>query len=301
MSMLRQSNTFVLLTVGTLMAPLALAGPIPFFFTTGAPDGRLGAASRPGPSPEIEAADDFFTTESLTTLNSATFVGLLPVGFSTSDVTVELYRVFPKDSVSPPDGRVPTRVNSPSDNAVATRDSAVAGQLSFTTTDLGAFTVANSILNGINALPNVTTGGEGPITGREVQFTVTFMSPFLLPADHFFFVPQVQLSSGNFFWLSTPRSAPLFLGDLQAWIRNAPLDPDWLRMGTDIVGGTGTFNMAFSLTGSSVPEPSTFGLYCLGFITMVCRARQFRINEFKDDRIRRTAPVSRRRRSAKIF
>src|SRR5260370_4198158 len=135
MFMLRQTNTFVLLTVGTLMPPLACANTIPFFVTTGAPDGRLGAASRPGTSPEIEAADDFFTMASLTTLNSSTFVGLIPLGASISDVTVELYRVFPLDSVNPPDGRVPTRVNSPSDNAFATRDSGVSGQLTFTTTE----------------------------------------------------------------------------------------------------------------------------------------------------------------------
>ena len=37
------------------------------------------------------------------------------------------------------------------------------------------------------------------------------------------------------------------------------LDPDWLRVGTDIVGGTTppTFNMAFSLDGTVVPEPAT--------------------------------------------
>jgi hypothetical protein len=269
-----QTSAFVLLTCGTLMTCPAFGGA--FFFTTGAPDGRLGAASRPAPSPEIEAADDFFTTDILTTLTSATFVGLLPVGATITDVTVELYRVFPKDSLNPPDARVPTRANSPSDNAFGTRDSGVAGQLTFTTADLGTFTAGNSILNGINPVPNSTTGGEGGVTGREVQFNVSFTSSFLLPADHYFFVPQVQLASGNFYWLSTARSAPLFPGDLQAWIRNAPLDPDWLRMGTDIVGGTGTFNMAFSVAGTTVPEPSTLGLYGLGLLAMVCVARQWR-------------------------
>jgi hypothetical protein len=66
--MLGQTNTLVLLTLGTLMSSPAFAGTVPFFFTTGAPDGRLGAASRPGPSPEIEAADDFFTLDGITTL-----------------------------------------------------------------------------------------------------------------------------------------------------------------------------------------------------------------------------------------
>ena len=34
-------------------------------------------------------------------------------------VVVEFYRVFPKDSTDPPSGHVPTRVNSPSDAALA--------------------------------------------------------------------------------------------------------------------------------------------------------------------------------------
>jgi hypothetical protein len=37
---------------------------------------------------------------------------------------------------------------------------------------------------------------------------------------------------------------------LQQWVRNANLDPDWLRVGTDIVGGT-TFNGSFSLLGET--------------------------------------------------
>ena len=46
--------------------------------------------------------------------------------------------------------------------------------------------------------------------------------------------------------------------DLQAWIRNANLAPDWLRIGTDIIGA-GTFNMTFSLTGNTIPEAGTPG------------------------------------------
>ena len=41
------------------------------------------------------------------------------------------------------------------------------------------------------------------MTGQEVQFNVLFSTPFTLPADHYFFVPQVELSSGDFFWLSS--------------------------------------------------------------------------------------------------
>jgi hypothetical protein len=41
------------------------------------------------------------------------------------------------------------------------------------------------------------------------------------------------------------------------------LAPNWLRIGTDIVGAAAggpapTYNMAFSLNGQTVPEPSTW-------------------------------------------
>jgi hypothetical protein len=221
----------------------------------------MGMASRPpGGLIEIESADDFILTNP-TTINGATFTGLLPSGapLSSSEVGVEIYRVFPLDSVNPPDGRVPTRTNSPSDNTFDFRDSG--SNLTFTATLLnGNFSVANSVLNGINPSPGQTTGGEGPVSGEEVLFTATFTSPFNLPPDHYFFVPQVRLASGNFFWLST-AGPPQFTGDLQTWIRNANLDPDWLRVGTDIVGGTPRFDAAFSLNGTVVPEPSTASLF----------------------------------------
>jgi len=145
---------------------------------------------------------------------------------------------------------VPTRVNSPSDNAFDSRDSD-AGNLTFTAVIVSAnFNVANSVVNGINKIPNQTTGGEGPVTGQEVFFNVTFTTPFVLAPDHYFFKPTVGLTSGNFLLLST-TTPPLFTGDLQAWIRNTNLDPDWLRIGTDIVGGNPAprFNEAFSLSG----------------------------------------------------
>jgi hypothetical protein len=140
--------------------------------------------------------------------------------------------------------------------------------------------VANSVLNGINPSPNQTTGGEGPVSGEEVQFSITFTPGAVLPADHYFFKPQVGLSSGNFYWLSTARSAPLFPGDLQAWIRNTNLDPDWSRIGTDIVGGTSppTFNMAFSLQGNDIPEPGTLSMVFVGSIAIaILRQRGHRL------------------------
>jgi hypothetical protein len=159
-------------------------------------------------------------------------------------------------------------VNSPSDVAFDSRDSG-SGTLSFTPgIQASSFTAANSVLNGINRLPNQKTLGEGAVTGQQVQFNVVFNTPFVLPADHYFFVPQVQLASGDFFWLSAPRPIvppgtpfPLGATDLQSWIRNENLDPDWLRIGTDIVGA-GAFNAAFTVNGDlePVPEPATLAL-----------------------------------------
>jgi hypothetical protein len=254
--------------VGLLTALPAAATP--FFFSTGNPDGLMATASRPDvpPGSEIESADDFLLN-SETRITRATFTGLLPLGAplgNITDVVVEIYRVFPKDSTNPPDGRVPTRINSPSDVAFDSRG-LTAGSLTVDANVLSAsFTAANSVLNGIHPLPNVTTGGEGPLTGEEVQFTVNFVTPFDLPADHYFFVPQVELSSGNFFWLSAANpivggTGP-FTPDLQEWIRNSALQPDWLRVATDIVGvAPPVFNATFSLTGDVVvPEPASLSL-----------------------------------------
>jgi hypothetical protein len=162
---------------------------------------------------------------------------------------------------------VPTRVNSPADVeiAAATRDGS-AGTLSFYSTTLTTpFSVGNSTVNGINKVPNQTTGGEGAMTGEEVQITITFNTPILLPAGHYFFRPEVLVTGGDFLYLSAPKPivspGTPFAGDLQAWTRNSNLSPDWLRIGTDIVGGTTppTFNMTFSLSGNTIPNAGTPG------------------------------------------
>jgi hypothetical protein len=238
-----------------------------FSFTTGDPDGLMATGSRPASTGkiDIESADDFLLTQP-TRINSATFTGLLPTGFSAGDIVsvgIEIYRVFPNDSTDPPSGNVPTRNNSPSDVALLELDSG-AGDLSFATAVLNAsFQAANSVLNGINPSPGQTTGGEGAVTGEEVRFDITFTNPLLLLPDHYFFVPQVELSTGDFLWLSAPRPNTIdpFAPDLQTWIRDENLDPDWLRVGTDIVGpGADTpapaFNGAFSLNGEAVPLPA---------------------------------------------
>ena len=250
------------------------AGAAPFLFSTGAPDGRMATASRPDTPGqfEIESADDFIAPNPVT-LTGATFTGLLTNGATLSDigqVRIEIYRVFPNDSQDPPSGNVPTRMNSPSDVAFADRDTAVGNMLSAASVLSAQFSALNSVQpGGIHPKPNQNTLGDGPVTGSEVQFTVSFDS-LSLPADHYFFIPQVEMQNGDFLWLSAPKpitqgTGP-FLPDLQSWTRDANLDPDWLRVGTDIVGGEvpPTFNGSFSLIGQVVPEPGTALLLALG-------------------------------------
>src|SRR6476620_11396721 len=116
--------------IGAVLALTAgLATPLlatPFFLTTGAPNGKgaLGALSRrPAPGKiETETADDFFLQET-TVIRSATITGLVPAGTpldNIRDVEVEIYHVFPLDSVTPPSNRVPSRTNSPSDVEIDT-------------------------------------------------------------------------------------------------------------------------------------------------------------------------------------
>jgi hypothetical protein len=244
-----------------------------FSFSTGNPDGKLGTLSRPasGGVVQTETADDFILSQA-TSINNATFVGLLPSGAPVSNITqveIEFYHVFPADSANPPSGKVPTRMNSPADVEIgsATRDSAD-GSLTFTASiGNSSFSVANTIVNKINPIPNQTTGGEGATTGEEVLINVSFSPGVLLPADHYFFRPEALLSSGDFLWLSAPKPivspGTPFNPDLQSWIRNDDLAPDWLRTGADIIGGT-AFNATFSLTGDTVPEPATIALFTAG-------------------------------------
>jgi hypothetical protein len=241
----------------------------PFFFATGSPTNQLGAISR-RPSPgniETETADDFLLQEP-TVISHATIFGLLPTGTpmdNIKDVEVEMYHIFPLDSdVSRTSGaplfstsKVPTRVNSPSDVEIDTATRARAeGTLEISASVLSAsFTVNNTVLNN-NISPN--GGSSGPLIGEEVKIDITFTNPIILPAGHYFFRPEVLLTNGDFLYVSGPRpivppAGTPFMPDLQAWIRNSTLAPDWLRIGADIIVGT-TFNMAFSLSGETVPD-----------------------------------------------
>ena len=286
------------LAIAILMIGIGLAQPAwaeHFFFSTGNPDGRLGALSR-RPSPgkiETETADDFALTET-TVISQVVITGLivpntLPLA-SISQVEVELYHVFPLDSDTTRTIHVPTRVNSPADVEIdtATRDP-LARTLSFSSTLLNpSFTVANSVVNGINASPNQLTHGEGPQSGEEVAITINFTTPIILPAGHYFFRPEVLVNGGDFLYLSAPRPIvppgtpfPAGVTDLQAWIRNSRLAPDWVRIGTDVIGADApatppTFNMTFSLAGNTIPEAGIPGEPNCHGQSASALARQFR-------------------------
>jgi hypothetical protein len=238
------------------------AGAAPFAFSTGQPDGKLGALSQPatGVALETETADDFVLTDT-TRIDGAIVVGLIPVNAALEDIAnveVEIYHVFPTDSADPPSGKVPARVNSPADVEIdsATRDGAK-GSLLFTASVLNpSFATLNSVATHLS----VGNGGDGAANGQAIRIGITFQPPIVLPPDHYFFRPEVEVTNWNFLYLSAPKPVVTpgtpFAMDLQAWIRNTALKPDWLRIGTDIVGGATppTFNMTFSLIGETLAE-----------------------------------------------
>jgi hypothetical protein len=280
----------VMVTVGVGLATLAWADP--FGFSTNDADGKLGALSQPVSSGklETETADDFILAET-TSIAQATITGLVVPGTALANiqnVEVELYHVFPTDSDQGRTPSVPSRANSPADVEIdtATRDGSL-GTLGFTTKLLHSdFTVANTVVNDLVVAPlDHVAHGEGPTSGDLVQITVTFDPPILLPAGHYFFRPEVQVNGSEFLYVSAPKpivppGTPLSL-DLQAWIRNSALSPDWLRIGTDIVGplpappAPPTFNMTFSLTGETIPDAGTPGQADCRDQTVSALAEQF--------------------------
>ncbi|HEY8005848.1 MAG TPA: hypothetical protein VIE66_03360 [Methylocella sp.] len=270
------------LSIGLLTDMPAVADP--FSFSTGNPDGKLAALSR-RPSAgniETETADDFVLTVP-TVISRAVIHGLIPLGTPLSGITqveIEVYHIFPKDSNTTRAITVPTRNNSPSDVEIdaATRDSSHKTLGFSATLESPSFTVANTVVNGIHPAPIQFTGGEGPATGEEVEIDITFTPPIFLPTEHYFFRPEAQVTGGNFLYLSAPDPivppGTPFMPDLQAWIRNSNLAPDWLRIGTDITH-QGPFNMTYSLAGETIPGAGTPGIPNCRGTTVSAMAHQF--------------------------
>src|SRR5207249_3999394 len=89
--------------------------------------------------------------------------------------------------------KVPTRINSPGDNEIENRDSA-AKELNFNADVLSTTFTALASVSSADKI-SVKSGGNGPVTGEEVEFDITFRNhPLDLAAGHYFFVPKVGLS-----------------------------------------------------------------------------------------------------------
>ena len=98
--------------IAVLLYPLLALPAFPAtIYNNDTPNNLIGVSSNPagGGRIEHEAGDDFILNAS-TLIAGGTFTGLIPTGATIANVVVEIYRVFPKDSVFPPDGRVLTRL-----------------------------------------------------------------------------------------------------------------------------------------------------------------------------------------------
>lgn len=271
------SSTLAVLAMGCFAGVVSAQDSSKVVISTGNTDGQVGALSAPAGTNllETETADDFDLGK-VTVISGASIVGVIPAGTplaNIKNVEVEIYNVFPLDSATP-SGNVPTRKNSPADHEIASATRDASNQtLVFRKSLLESnLTVQNSVVSGINKMINgdpttTITHGEGPETGQEVRIDIVFTNPILLPAGHYFFRPEVQVTDGRFLFASAPKpivapGTPI-PGDLQAWIRNSALAPDWLRVGTDIIAGVPpvppTFNMTFTLTGNAILAPGTPG------------------------------------------
>jgi hypothetical protein len=241
----------------------------PFFFSTGTPDGLLGALSQPAGtgSLETEAADDFILTAT-TTIAEATISGLIPVGNSPDGYQQRRGRDLsrlPRGLADPPSGHVPTRVNSPGDVEIddATRD-ASQGTVAFSATlSDESFSVLEHRGDGINPAPENMTNGDGPASGEVVEIRITFTPPIVLPADHYFFRPEVEVAGA--ISSTSPHRGDHGTRDPVCW-RFASLGPQFrleagigCASGTDIIGGATppTFSMTFSLTGDADAQDET--------------------------------------------
>ena len=268
-----------------LLSLSLIAGPVladTVFYNNDFPDGKMATASGTimvgGVAHETESADDFSLAH-LSRITGGSFTGLVPLGADTSAISsvgLEIYRVFPADSILPETGSpgIPTRKNSPADVDIgaAARDSS-SGNLTFTLNPLNEnVSVSNSVVDGIV----LNEGGNLAKDGREVRidFTVDPKAPLELAAGDYFFVPQVTLKDGSsFLWLSADRPIGAFgatqlATDRQTWIRNETIANNWLRVGTDIIGAGNQYNAAFRLVGTVVPEPTGIVMLIAGLIAV---------------------------------
>mmetsp|Transcript_31080 Transcript_31080/g.52333 ORF Transcript_31080/g.52333 Transcript_31080/m.52333 type:complete len:283 (-) Transcript_31080:561-1409(-) len=234
-------------------------------FSTGNPDGRF-ASNIQIDGPEWESADDFKLCYP-TNLYSGSVYVLLPNNVNPlthiGQGAFEIYRIFPLDS-APFDNLVPSRTNSPSDVDLGpkSRDTSSGSLRVFARLVRTPYSVSKSVFRRMFKKPaNVTTGGDGPLSGTLYEFDFVFTTPISLPAGRFFAVFQLNYTPAARAWAAFPPVAVSAAGpvaesgDLQSWGRKrgttaiTNIFNDWERFGTDVVGGGVKYNIAFSLTG----------------------------------------------------
>ncbi len=219
-----------------------------------------------------ETADDFTVTGDGFRVTNVSFLGLFSDENATIDeIDLAFYQVFPgaSDLNRPP---TTVRTNGPEDVEFAAFGSAD-NQITFNTTNLGEFTVDQTIIGGSGANSPGLGSGElgGPVTGYLRQIDVQLVTPLSLAPQSVFLVAAVDPSAGDYFWVAgdrppaSPNPLPTGVLDRQAWFRtNEPFDnalePDWVRASDVINQQNGTltpgFNTAFMISGEPIPEPS---------------------------------------------
>jgi hypothetical protein len=254
------------------------------------PDSTIGFSSQL--DIPTETADDFTVTGSGFKVTDVSFLGLFTSTNPTiDDIDLAFYQVFPGAS-DPTRIPVTVRTNGPEDTEFVAF-SVGEGSLTFTTTDLGAFTIDQAILPGSGAnTPGLGSGVVGgPVTGTLLQIDAKLSTPLELPPEAVFLVTAVDPAEGDFFRVAGshppnfPDPLPTGVADRQTWFRtNSPfpnaLDPDWVRV-SDVVNqqdGTANpaFNSAFRVIGepNQVPEPGTLSLLSLGLLPSLILLRR---------------------------
>lgn len=228
-----------------------------------------------------ETADDFTVTGNGFKVTDVSFLGLFTdESADIKDIDLAFYAVFPGASdLTPTPATV--RTNGPEDTEFVAF-SLGENTLSYTSKDLGYFTIDQAILPGSGAnTPGVGSGVVGePVTGNLRQIDAKLKDPLTLAPDAVFLVSAVDPSAGDFFRVAGsrppefPEPLPNGVIDRQAWFRtNEPfpnaLEPDWVRISDVVNQQDGTaepaFNAAFRVSGEevAVPEPGTFSLLSL--------------------------------------
>jgi hypothetical protein len=254
------------------------------------PDSTIGFSSQL--DIPTETADDFTVTGSGFTVTDVSFLGLFTSDDPTiDDIDLAFYQVFPgaSDLTRTP---ATVRTNGPEDEEFAAF-SVGEGNLSFTTTDLGSFTIDQAILPGSGAnTPGFGSGVVGgPVTGTLLQIDAKLSTPLELSPQAVFLVSAVDPAEGDFFSVAgslppdSPDPLPEGVVDRQTWFRtNAPfpnaLEPDWVRVSDVINQQDGTadpaFNSAFRVIGepNQIPEPGTLSLLSFGLLPALALLRR---------------------------